>query len=124
MPDRILKKNLARNRRKKHIKKKVKGTPERPRLVVYRSLNHIYAQIVDDLSGRTLVAASTLTKDIAEELSNAKSKCEKSKAVGKWLAHAAKKKKISRIVFDRGGYLYHGRIKALAEGVREGGIEL
>ena len=105
------------------IKKKVKGTPERPRLVVYRSLNHIYAQVVDDFSGKTLIAASTLTKDISEEISKAKNKCEKSKIVGKWLAEAANKKKISKMIFDRGGYLYHGRIKALAEGVREGGLE-
>ena len=104
MPNEILKKKLAREKRKKHIHKKVIGTHNRPRLVVYRSLNHIYAQIIDDFAGKTLVTASTLTKDIANEISEAKGKCAKSKAVGKRLAQAAKKKKISKIVFDRGGY--------------------
>ena len=123
MPKKILQKKLAHEKRKKHIKKRLKGTSERPRLVVHRSLNNIYAQIVDDFSGCTLLSASTMTKDIATEMSKAKGKCEKSKAVGKWLAQEAKKKKISKIVFDRGGYLFHGRIKALADGARDGGLE-
>jgi len=123
MPNKMLRKKLAYDKRKKRIKKKVKGTSERPRLAVHRSLNNIYAQIIDDFTGQTLLSASTLTKDLATEISNAKGKCAKSKVVGKWLAETAKKKEISKIVFDRGGYLFHGRIKALADGAREGGLE-
>ena len=123
MPDRISQKKDSRLRRKKHIKKTVKGTPERPRMVVNRSLNHIYVQLIDDLSGSTLLATSTCSKDISKELVNAKSKCDKSKIVGKQMAELAKKKKISKVVFDRNGYLYHGRVKALSEGAREGGLE-
>lgn len=123
MPDRIKKKELARQRRKKHIKKKVQGTSDKPRLIVRRSLNHIYAQIIDDFNGKTLITASSQTKDIVAELAKVKGKCEKSKLVGKWLAQAAVKKNISKVVFDRSGYLYHGRIKALADGAREGGLE-
>ena len=123
MPNIVLQKKVARERRKKHIKKRVVGTPKRPRLVVFRSLNHIYAQLVDDFSGKTLVAASSTSKDISAEIASAKTKTEKSKAVGKFLAESAKKKKISQVIFDRGGYLYHGRVKALAEGAREGGLE-
>lgn len=99
------------------IRKKISGTSERPRLNVFRSNKGIYAQLIDDLAGHTLVAAST------KEVASAGTKSEKSKAVGTLLAEKAKAAGISAVVFDRGGYLYHGRVKALAEGAREGGLE-
>lgn len=99
------------------------GTPERPRLSVYRSLNHIYAQIIDDLSGKTLVAASTLTKATKGKRGKTSGgNVEGAKAVGMKLATLAKEKNISKVVFDWGGHIYHGRVKALAEGAREGGL--
>ena len=112
---------IARERRKVRIKKKISGTPERPRLVVYRSNLHIYAQIVDDASGNTLVSASTLTL----KKSNIEAKADKDGAsvVGKEIARLAKEKNIARVVFDRNGYIYHGRIKAVADGAREAGLE-
>ena len=112
-----------RHRRHHRIRNKVTGTTERPRLVVFRSLNHIYAQIVDDTQGRTLVSASTALGDIKPQLQSAKGKTEKSKVVGRFLAERAKSAGIARVAFDRAGYLYHGRVKALAEGAREGGLE-
>ena len=104
------------------IRKKVKGTAERPRLAVYRSLNHIYAQLVDDLSGRTILTVSSLDKEVVPKAKSAKGKLEAGKLVGKQLAALAKEKGIERVCFDRGGYLYHGRVKAVAEGAREGGL--
>ncbi len=112
-----------RDRIKKHIRKKIFGTPERPRLSVYRSLKHIYAQIIDDTKGNTLAFASTKSKDLQEELSNIKSKIEKAKIVGKHLAKLALEKNITKVVFDRSGYRYHGKVKAIAEGAREGGLQ-
>ena len=114
-------KNEARQRRKVRIRKKINGTPERPRLVVYRSNLHLYVQIVDDGSGATLVATSTLAMGKTEPGMH----CNKSGAelVGKEVARLAKEKNISKVVFDRNGYLYHGRIKAVADGAREGGLE-
>lgn len=112
-----------RNRIKKHIRKKIFGTSERPRLTVYRSLKHIYAQLVDDTKGHTLAFASTRSKDIREELQNVKSKIERAKIVGKHLAKLAFEKNISKVVFDRSGYKYHGKVKAIAEGAREGGLQ-
>ena len=102
------------------IRKRLRGLPERPRLSVFRSLDHIYAQIIDDGAGRTLVAASS-----AEKGSKVKSggNIAGAKAIGKLLAERAKEKGVSKVVFDRGGYLYHGRVKALAEAAREGGLE-
>jgi large subunit ribosomal protein L18 len=123
MPDKKLKKVHNRMRRRKHIGKKVRGGVGKPRLVVYRSNKHIYAQIVDDVEQKTLAAASTLTKDIAAAIKKAPNKTQKANLVGKQVAKLAKEKKISKIVFDRGGYLYHGRVKALAEGAREEGLE-
>ena len=116
-----LSKNETRQRRKVRIRKKVNGTPERPRLVVYRSNLHIYAQIVDDSNGKTLAATSTLTLKKSESAAH----CNIAGAtlVGKEIARLAKEKSISQVVFDRNGYLYHGRIKALADGAREGGLE-
>ncbi len=114
----------ARTRRHERVRNKITGTPERPRLSVYRSLDHIYAQIIDDLSGKTLVAASTLTKAVKGKKGKGSSggNIEGAKAVGAKVASLAKEKNISKVVFDRGGYLYHGRVKALAEAAREGGL--
>lgn len=111
----------ARQSRKVRIRKKIHGTSERPRLVVFRSNLHIYAQIVDDEAGKTLVAASTLTlkKDNTEAHPNK----EGAQVVGKEIARLAKEKNINRVVFDRNGYIYHGRIKAVADGAREAGLE-
>ncbi|WP_456434246.1 50S ribosomal protein L18 [Thermosulfuriphilus sp.] len=119
------KKLLARLRRKKRIRKKIFGTAERPRLCVFRSAKHIYAQIINDEEGRTLVAASTLSKDLRERLLELKGqgKVALAKAVGEHLAKLAKEKGITKVCFDRGGYRYHGRVRALAEGAREGGLE-
>jgi large subunit ribosomal protein L18 len=114
-------KNDARCRRKTRIRKKVRGVAERPRLVVYRSNLHIYAQIVDDAAGATLAAASTLALGKTREGAH----CNTSGAalVGGEIARLAKEKNIVRVVFDRNGYRYHGRIKAVADGAREGGLE-
>ena len=117
-------KAIARKRKKRRIRKKIAGTAERPRLVVYRSLAHIYAQLVDDSEGRTLVALSSLSKRPTDEIKKAKSRREISNIVGRGLAKIAKGNGISRVVFDRNGYLYHGRVKAVAEGAREGGLKL
>jgi large subunit ribosomal protein L18 len=115
------KRNLARQRRKKSIRKKVFGTPEMPRLAVFRSLNNISAQIIDDTTGKTLVAFSSLTKGL--DLDRKKKKTEQSFEVGQNLGKLALKKGIKKIRFDRGGYLYHGRVKALADGIRKAGLE-
>lgn len=111
----------AAARRHLRVRKKVFGTPDRPRLSVYRSLAHIYAQIVDDVSGHTLVAASSLDPEIRQTLGRG-SNVEAAKAVGKLVAKRALDKGIQKVVFDRGGYLYHGRVAALADGAREGGL--
>jgi large subunit ribosomal protein L18 len=104
------------------VRKKITGTTERPRLCVFRSLNHIYAQVVDDMQGQTLVSASTLDKDLQAKLKKTGNR-DAAKQVGMLLAQRAKEKGIETIVFDRGGYLYHGRVKSLAEGAREGGLK-
>ncbi|BAV92421.1 50S ribosomal protein L18 [Candidatus Desulfovibrio trichonymphae] len=116
-----LTKNESRQRRKIRIRKKVNGTSARPRLVVYRSNLHIYAQIVNDLSGATLASASTLTLSKTETGLH----CNKSGAerVGKEIARLAGEQNITQVVFDRNGYLYHGRVKAVADSAREGGLE-
>ena len=116
-------KALARERRHRRVRRKIMGTLERPRLSVYRSLNHIYAQIIDDLSGKTIVSASTLSKGTKGK-SKRKSggNIDAAKRAGTELAAQAKKANIEKVVFDRGGYLYHGRIKALADAAREGGL--
>lgn len=112
----------GRKRRHLRLRNKVKGTPERPRLSVYRSLKHMYAQIIDDIQGHTLVAASTLDPELRGQLEKG-SDCDAARAVGRLIAERAKAKNITRVVFDRGGNLYHGRVAALAEGAREGGLE-
>jgi large subunit ribosomal protein L18 len=117
---RQISRNDLRKRIHLRIRKRLRGTPERPRLSVFRSLNHIYAQIVDDQAGRTLVAASSVEKN-----SPAKSggNVAGAKAIGALIAQRAREAGITKVVFDRGGYLYHGRVKALAEAAREGGLE-
>ncbi len=112
----------SRIRRHKRIRKKVSGTPERPRLCVFRSHMHIYGQIIDDVSGRSIVGASTMSPEIRDAVKG-KTKSEASKEVGKLLAKRAQERGIRKVCFDRGGYLYHGRVKALAEGAREAGLE-
>jgi large subunit ribosomal protein L18 len=112
----------GRKRRHVRIRKKVQGTAERPRLSVFRSLNHIYAQLVDDLAGRTIMTVSSLDKGLVPDVKTAKGKVAAGKIVGKALAAKAKEKGIDRVCFDRGGYLYHGRVKAVADGAREGGL--
>jgi large subunit ribosomal protein L18 len=104
-------------------KTKIVGTSERPRLVVYRSLRYIYGQIVDDVNEKTILSVSNINKDVKKDVSKAKSKVESSKLVGEIIAKKAKEKKIKQVVFDRNGYKYHGRVKALAEGVRKGGLD-
>ena len=118
-----LQRNKKRKERIRHqIKKKVRGTPEIPRLVVYRSLNNIYAQLVDDVNAKTLITMSTKSKDVSAKLGELKGKIQKSKLIGKLTAEKAVSNNINRVVFDRNGYLYHGRVKALADGAREGGL--
>ena len=112
----------GRKRRHIRIRKKVHGSSERPRLTVYRSLNHIYAQLVDDLAGRTILTVSSLDKELKAQVGGVKGKVATGKMVGKALAAKAKEKGIAHVCFDRGGYLYHGRVKAVADGAREGGL--
>ena len=120
----MLKKIKQRKERKiKRVRKNLFGTPERPRLTVFKSLNHIYAQVIDDTQGKTLASASTLSKEIADELANAKSKIEKSKIVGTLVAKKAVESKVEKVVFDRGLYKYHGRVQAVADGAREAGLK-
>lgn len=114
-------KNQLRKRRHARVRKKVFGTPERPRLNVYRSLSHMYAQIIDDTTGKTLVSASTLDKAISEKLESC-GNVEAAKAVGTLIAERAKAAGITTVVFDRGGYIYHGRVAGLAEAAREAGL--
>ena len=115
-------KNQDRLKRHARVRKKVSGTAACPRLSVYRSLNHIYAQIIDDEAQNTLVAASTVEKDVAKECAG-KTKKEAAKIVGKALAEKAAAKGITEVVFDRGGYLYTGRVASLADGAREAGLK-
>ncbi len=116
----INRKNLVQ-RRHLRIRKKVEGSPERPRLSVFRSNRHIYAQVIDDVAQHTLVTASTLDKELREKLESS-SNCDASGEVGKLVAQRALDKGIDKVVFDRGGNLYHGRVKALADGAREVGL--
>ena len=111
----------ARKRRHTRVRKKLYGTAERPRLCVFRSLNHTYAQVVDDKIGHTLVSASTLDREIRSEV-DGKRKTEAAQLVGKLVAERAVKKGIAKVAFDRGGYKYHGRVKALAEAARKVGL--
>lgn len=110
-------------RKKKHkrVRKKVSGTPSQPRLFVYKSNNHIYAQLIDDFRNETLTGVSTLSPDIRED--HDRGNCEAARAVGELIAEKAEEMNIDTVVFDRGGYPYHGRVKAVAEGARDGGLE-
>jgi large subunit ribosomal protein L18 len=115
---------FQRQRRHARVRRKVNGTAERPRLVVHRSLNQMEGQIVDDVSGVTLLGLSTLTPELRERRSaDGLNKTDLARAAGKLLAERAKEKGVTRVVFDRGGYIYHGRVKAFADGAREGGLE-
>jgi len=113
---------LARRRRKKRFQKKVRGTPERPRLCVFRSNKHIYAQIVDDQAPRTLASVSTLSKELSS-LAEKRATKEGAQKVGELIAKKAKERNIQKVVFDRNGFLYHGRVQAVADAAREAGLE-
>ena len=115
-------KNQKRKERHYTIRNKITGTPERPRLNIFKSSKHIYAQVIDDATGTTLVSASTQDKELREKVAEL-TKQEAAKLVGKTVGERAKEKDINAVVFDRGGYLYHGRVKLLAEGARESGLE-
>ncbi len=118
--DRLRKKSLGILKRRARVKKKLRSTPERPRLVVYRSNRHIYSQIVDPLTGKTLIGVSTLSKGLKGDASPGKE--DISKKVGVLLGEMALKEGIKEVVFDKNGFLYHGRVKALADGAREAGL--
>ena len=117
--DRARERRVSRNRIRERIRNKVSGTAERPRLAVKKSLKHIYVQVIDDATGKTIASASSRDKDSATKGANKAA----AKAVGALIAKKAKDKGIKRVVFDRGGYLYHGNIKALADAARENGLE-
>jgi large subunit ribosomal protein L18 len=112
----------ARIRRHRRVRAKISGTPNRPRLNVYRSLDNIYAQIIDDIAGHTLVSASTIDRELRDQVVD-KNKTEAAKLVGELVAKRAQEVGVKEVVFDRGGFRYHGRIKALADGAREAGLE-
>ena len=122
MSGRLNPRQEARLKRKKRIRIKISGSQERPRLSVFRSSRHIYAQVIDDLNGVTLVTASTMSPEIREQ-GKVKGKIEDAKRVGKMIADKAKAQGITRVVFDRNGFLYHGRVRALATAAREAGLE-
>lgn len=115
-------KNKARLKRHLRVRKKIQGTAERPRLNVYRSSKHIYAQLIDDVAGVTLASASTVDKELSANINNGGS-VESARQVGELIAKRAQDKNVKNVVFDRGGYLYHGRIQALADAAREAGLE-
>ena len=117
-----IKSHIARKRRHRRIRTKISGTAERPRLNVFRSLDHIYAQVIDDVAGKTIASASTIDKALRADVTG-KSKKEQAELVGKAIADRAKAAGVSTVLFDRGGYIYHGRVKALAKGARDGGLD-
>lgn len=119
----ITKSNNSRKRAKIKIRKHISGTAQKPRMTVKRSLTNIYVQLIDDTTGNTIVSASTLSKEIAEQVKNTKGNIGKSQIVGELAGKKALKKNIDTIVFDRNGYRYHGRIKALADGARKAGLK-
>ena len=123
MINKALKRSERRARIKRHVRKHIQGTADRPRLTVFRSLKAIYAQLVDDQQQKTLLTVSSLSKSLSGEIKKTKGKVEAAKIVGKTIGEEAKKRKIERVVFDRSGYLYHGRVKAVAEGAREAGLK-
>jgi large subunit ribosomal protein L18 len=118
--DKQKKKDQRQARRRRRVRKAVRGTPDRPRVSIFRSLNHMYVQLIDDLAGTTLCASSTRDKSLGlDKTGNA----DAAKAVGKALAEKAKAAGVTQVVFDRNGFLFHGRVKAVADGAREGGLE-
>lgn len=120
----ITKKKIEHRRRLRiHIRKRLIGTPERPRLAVFKSLKHVYAQIVDDSTGKTLISVSDISKDVRDQFKELKGQMALSKKVGELAAKKALEKNITQVVFDRGGYLYHGVVKAMADGARAGGLK-
>ena len=123
MRTKVSPREVRRRRIKKHIRKRVLGTPERPRLVVSRSLKHVFAQIVDDVNQKTLIGISSSSKKYASLLKDAKDKKDAARIIGEEIAKLAAEKKIETVVFDRNGYLYHGRVKNLAEAARKGGLK-
>lgn len=116
-------KESARNKRRRRIRKHIHGTAEIPRLAVFRSLNHIYAQLIDDSAHNSFFSVSDMTPEVREKITKGTKKMEKSTLVGQFLAEKALSKQITQVVFDRGGYKYHGRIKALADAARKAGLE-
>jgi len=118
----IVKKRLQRNRRRRHVRRKVSGTADRPRLTVFRSHKNMYAQIIDDTVGRTLVAVSTMEKSSRQALAGGGNR-QAAKMIGQALAAKAAEAGIKKVVFDRNGYAFHGRVKELADGARDGGLE-
>ena len=118
----MVKRLTGRRRRQLRARRKIQGSPERPRLSVYRSLRHMYAQVIDDTQGRTVAAASTMDADLRKSLKSG-GNVEAAKAVGKLIGERAKAKGVERVVFDRGGFMYHGRVANLADAAREAGLE-
>jgi len=118
----VLTKKQSREKRQRRIRKNMTGTSERPRLAIFRSAKHIYAQVIDDVAGRTIASASTLAKDLRGGLGEG-NKIDAAKKVGALVAEQCKSKDVTKVVFDRGGFLYHGRVKALADAAREGGLD-
>jgi len=112
-----------RDRLKTHIRMKISGTQERPRLAVFRSLKHVYVQLIDDGTAKTLFSVSDLSKEFREEFKDVKGQVQRGKKVGLVAARMAREKGVKIVVFDRGGYLYHGAVKAVADGAREGGLQ-
>lgn len=122
MANKQIKKERMRARRRARVRKKIKGTPERPRMSVFRSLNNIQVQLIDDTVGASIVGLSTSSSEIRDRLDGLTSRCEKSREVGRLIAIKAQEVGVKKVVFDRGKYLYHGRVQALAEGAREAGL--
>ncbi len=120
--DRITAKNKGRVNRKGRVRRKIEGSPDRPRLTVYKSLKHIYAQIIDDEAGVTLVSASSMGRDMRDDLKK-KNTTDAAKAIGATIAKKALAHEIKKVVFDRNGYAYHGKVKALADAAREAGLD-
>lgn len=115
---------IARQKKKTRVRRKIFGTAERPRLAVFRSAKHIYVQVIDDVKGATIVASSTLDKEIVQKINGHSGNKEAAILVGADIAAKTKNKGITRVVFDRGGYIYHGRVKSLADAAREAGLEI
>ena len=114
---------LPRQKIKYRIRKRIIGTPEVPRLAIFRSLSNVYAQLIDDINGKTICSVSSVAKDVKTEIAPKTSKTDKSKIIGKKIAEKAVGLNIKKVVFDRNGYLYHGRVKAIADAAREAGLE-